>query len=637
MGSGHILVYAFDVLYDIYKSAGYSERDIPKLILENNLYGLDIDDRATQLAYFAVMMKARSKSRRIFREKVNVNVCAIQESNGIPKEAIDYFARGGSYITDSSLKRAIRDKLMESVLEKNLDSLSNMNLKQQTEYLIDLFHDAKEYGSILEVKPISFDVVERRLEEIRTSDTGNLFEYQYRNIVLEKMPTLVKQARIMSQKYDVVCTNPPYMGRNNVNIKLKNYLDNNFPNSADDLFAVFIERNLDYIKNDYFVSMITQHSWMYLPKYESLRNKVINLSYINSLVHLGARAFEEIGGEVVQTASFIIRKHRNNEYNAKYIRLVDKNDAQQKENEFFNFNNMYCCKQKKFVKIPNHPLAYWISSKIEYIYEVGRRLDSLGTPCKGIGTGDNNRFLKLWFEIDKCKFATFIRSYKDATRSNYKWFKYNKGGPYRKWYGNNEYVINWDNDGFEVRKQPNSYIRNEEMFSKSGLTWTKVTSFGFCIRYFDSGFLFDDAGCCFFSQSNENQNYYLGLLNSKIFNAIGGFGHSLTYQVGDIGKLPIIFPSSNKVISELNSFVIDCINISKSDWNSFETSWDFQRHPLLTYKRDSTTIKEAFNSWTAFTEKQFKQLKANEEELNRIFIEIYGLQDELIALSGGLF
>ena len=605
MGSGHILVYAFDVLYDIYKSAGYSERDIPRLILENNLYGLDIDDRAGQLAYFAVMMKARSKSRRIFREKVNLNICAIQESNGFPKEAIDYLVNPD-----------------ETEIEKRVR-------REDVEYLINVFHDAKEYGSILEVKPIDFDAIDRRLEEIRNGGTRDIFEFQYRKIILEMIPALVKQARIMSQKYDVVCTNPPYMGRNNVNIILKNYLDNNFPNSADDLFAVFIERNLDYIKNNYFVSMITQHSWMFLPKYEFLRYKLFNYSYINSLVHLGAKAFEEIGGEVVQTASFVIRKLRNNEYTAKYIRLVDINDAQEKENEFFNSNNMYCCKQRKFIKIPNHPLAYWISYRIENIYEIGKRLDSLGTPCKGIGTGDNNRFLKLWFEIDKCKFATCFKSSKDAAIYNSKWFKYNKGGPYRKWYGNNEYVINWENNGFEIRKQPNSYIRNEEMFFRPGLTWTKVTSSGFCMRYFDYGFLFDDAGCCFFSNNSENQNYYLGLLNSKIFNAIGGFGHSLTYQVGDVGKLPIIFPSEDEVISEVNNFVFDCINISRIDWDSFETSWDFKIHPLLIHKGNNSTIEQAFNNWSSFAEKQFNQLKANEEELNRIFIEIYGLQDEL--------
>jgi len=630
MGSGHILVYAFDVLYDIYKSAGYSERDIPKLILENNLYGLDIDDRAAQLAYFAVMMKARSKSRRIFREKVNLNICSIQESNGFPREAIDYFSKGYTYISGASLKREIRNKITEAEQMKKQNDLSDIGFEQQIRYLIEVFHDAKEYGSILEVKPIDFDAIERRLEEIRNGGTQDLYEYQYRNIILEKIPALVKQARIMSQKYDVVCTNPPYMGRNGMNGKLSGFLRENYPDGKSDLFAAFME--VPYVKRNGMLAMINQHSWMFLSSFERLRKNIISNKTIINMLHLGPKAFEEIGGEVVQSTAFILRERHIKEYKSVFIRLVEIKDAQEKENEMLlaksNKNDVYFVTMvDNFKAIPGIPIAYWVSDNVINCFDKGKPLGEIAEPKQGLATGDNNRFLRLWYEIDNNKIGYKIESREKAKLSDFKWFPYNKGGAFRKWYGNIEYLINWYNDGKELFAFKGSVLRNHQYYFRECISWSKVTSGGFSVRYIPKGFLFDVAGCSIFLKKDKLL-YLLGFLNSpSCMKALSLLSQTLNFEVGHIANLPVIINNDYK--PRIDGIVTRNIEISKIDWDSFETSWDFQRHPLLTHKGNSITIEQAFNNWSAFTEKQFNQLKANEEELNRIFIEIYGLQDEL--------
>ncbi|MGI6704536.1 MAG: BREX-1 system adenine-specific DNA-methyltransferase PglX [Clostridia bacterium] len=338
MGSGHILVYAFDVLYDIYLSAGYSEREIPNLILEKNLYGLDIDDRAGQLACFALLMKARSRNRRIFRNRPKLNLCSIQESNGIPKEAIEY------------------------LVDPRKTELENHSRREEAEYLINVFHDAKEYGSILEVKEIDFDALERRIEELRKQSPGDVFEYQYREVLLEKVPPLIKQARIMSQKYDVVCTNPPYMSFKGMNSRLSEFLKKWYKNSKADLFSVFIDKCIDYTKSNKYTAMITQHSWMFLVTFEKFRSNILNLRTVYTLLHLGTRTFEEIGGEVVQSVSFVIRNVAIDEYIANHVRLTDFNSAEKKEKALLKKKcNVYSVKQSSFKKISGKPLAYWIA------------------------------------------------------------------------------------------------------------------------------------------------------------------------------------------------------------------------------------------------------------------------------------
>jgi type II restriction/modification system DNA methylase subunit YeeA len=589
MGSGHILVYAFDVLYDIYKSAGYSERDIPRLILENNLYGLDIDDRAAQLAYFAVMMKARSKSRRIFREKVNVNVCAIQESNGFPKEAIDYLVNPE-----------------ETEIEKRIH-------REDVEYLINAFYDAKEYGSILEVKPIDFDVIERRLEEIRNGGTQDLFEYQYRNIILEKMPTLVKQARIMSQKYDVVCTNPPYMNSKGMNNRLGEFIKRYYPVSKYDIYAVFLDKCLKTTKYGGFNVTINQHSWMFLKSYEEFRQMILDNATFYSMVHLGPRAFEEISGEVVQTTTFVQRKCNICSYKSKYFRMTEINNPQDKEHAFLQGRGMHICTKDVFFDIPGKPFAYWASKNIRNLFKkelLGQKYDvKLGTT-----TGDNDYFLKYWHEIDVTKFFLF---------GGKKWYPAAKGGEFRKWYGNLDFLVNYENNGQEIKSFKGSTVRNQDFVFRRGITWTAMSSGNFGVRYLPPNMVLINGGSGVFC---ENYLEVLALMASKVFSFILSFvSQTLQFEVGHIRAIPVIFGESRNVceLAEEN------INIAKYDWDSFETSWDFQKHPLLSNKGNSTSIEQAFNNWAAFAEKQFNQLKANEEELNRIFIEIYGLQDEL--------
>ncbi|CRZ35868.1 BREX-1 system adenine-specific DNA-methyltransferase PglX [Herbinix hemicellulosilytica] len=592
MGSGHILVYAFDVLYDIYKSAGYSERDIPRLILENNLYGLDIDDRAAQLAYFAVMMKARSKSRRIFRENININVCAIQESNGFPKEAIDYLVNQN-----------------ETEIEKQIR-------REDVEYLINVFHDAKEYGSILEVKPIDFDAIERRLEEIRKGGTQDLFEYHFRNIILEKIPPLVKQARIMSQKYDVVVTNPPYMGNRGMNSKISQYVSNNYPDSKLDLFAVFIEKSIKYTRN--YVALITQQSWMFLSSYERLRNKILNNRIIN-LVHLGSKAFEEIKGEKVKTASFVISKINNDDAKPKFIKLTKYNNHIQKEKEFFNIDNHYSnLKQSDFRQIQGCPIAYWISEITLKIFQEGKNFENIIdlTGSQHI-TADNEKYLREFWEI----------SYSDMGK---KWITYAKGGTFRKWYGNLSLVVDWSEEAKKFyRENSTSNMLDKKYWFREGITWTATTTSKFSCRLLPPTGVFDKKGPSLFLLKESMTKFYMGFMNSAVVNyLLELFSESQDYQNIDIKRLPVI-DFNETLIDDVTSIVDENIKISESDWNSFETSWNYKKHPLLTHKDNSAIIEQAFNNWAAFTDKQFNKLKANEEELNRIFIEIYGLQDEL--------
>jgi hypothetical protein len=608
MGSGHILVYAFDVLYDIYKSAGYSERDIPRLILENNLYGLDIDDRAAQLAYFAVMMKARSKSRRIFRENININVCAIQESNGFPKEAIDYLVNSE-----------------ETEIEKRIH-------RDDVEYLINVFHDAKEYGSILEVKLIDFDAIERRLEEIRNGGTQNIFEYQYRNIILEKIPALVKQARIMSQKYDLVCTNPPYMGSKGMNGKLSEFLRDNYPDGKSDLFSAFIERGFKYLKINGFNSMVTMQSWMFLSSFEGLRKKIIENYCIRTLLHMD----NMVMGIAFGTAATVMMNCHVN-YKGRYLYVTIKDLSEKGEPHSFPVINdkLTVSNTDNFKAIPGMPIAYWVTDSIIRIFKKGKRLKTIGDTRQGMATSDNNRFLRHWFEVNILKVGFNCPNSDVAYLSKKKWFPYNKGGSYRKWYGNNEYLVNWEDNGKEILdyatklyRTPTRTIKSISEYFKKCISWSKVSSGSIAFRFYGNGYIFDVAGCSIFFKDEEMLEYLLGLLNTKITKCILEIiSQTINYEAGHIASLPVIFNKSYK--NNIDNLVYFNIQISRDDWDSFETSWDFQKHPLLTHKGNCTTIEQAFNNWSSFAERQFNQLKSNEEELNRIFIEIYGLKDEL--------
>jgi len=614
MGSGHILVYAFDVLYDIYRSEGYSERDIPRLILENNLYGLDIDERAAQLAYFAVMMKARSRSRRIFRERVNLNICAIQESNGFPKEAVDYLVGSGGTGTGRGVDR------------------------EDIEYLIDVFHGAKEYGSILEVKPVDFDAVERRLEEIRDGGSKDLFEYQYRSIILEKMPALVKQARIMSQKYDVVVTNPPYMGNKGLNNKLKDFIIINYENVKTDLFSVFVVKCLNMSKANGYLGFMTPMVWMFIGSYEKLRRKIINSHTLVSLVQLEYSGFD---GATVPICTFILGNAKTG-IKGEFIKLTDFKgvenqpvktlEAIRNKNVYYRYS--FDC--NNFSYLPGFQIAYWLGEKTLKSFRENKKIGDVAEPRKGMVTADNQRFIRIWTEVDYNNIKFNCASREESVASGAKWFPYQKGGGYRKWYGNHLNVVNWYNDGYELLNMKNegykvgSTNHNLDYIFKRMITWNKITSDKFSARISPTGFLFDDAGPLCYVKNEEILLYVLGYFCSKlVLMYLDIINPTMNFQPGDIASLPYVSPKDRDCLFKINGLVQDCIRISKVDWDSIETSWDFKKHPLLAHKGNSASIEQAFENWSAFTENQFNRLKANEEELNRIFIDIYGLQDEL--------
>ncbi|HCC06810.1 MAG TPA: BREX-1 system adenine-specific DNA-methyltransferase PglX [Clostridiales bacterium] len=613
MGSGHILVYAFDVLMDIYKSCGYDERDAAKHILENNLYGLDIDDRAYQLAYFAVMMKARKYSRRILSEGIKPHLCAIQESNG---------HKGDFAISNKQL------------------SMDNMVL-ETANYLIAAFRDAKEYGSILDIEAIDYDALEQYIERVSAHGGEDLFEMEYIGRIKEFMPALIKQAKIMSQKYDVVVTNPPYMSGSGMGVRLAEYVKENYPDSKADLFAVFIEKCDEMLKKNALKAMITQHSWMFLSSYESLRKNLLSNSIIN-MVHLGARAFEEIGGEVVQATAFVNRNRDINKYIGNYIRLVDIDNARAKEEIFLKRSNQHNAKKENFEKIPGMPIAYWVSEKVIEVYEKAKLLGDCAETRAGMITGNNDMFVRFWYEIEIIKFKADSKCREEAVKSKMKWFPYSKGGEFRKWYGNNENVVDWYNDGFRMRNHRDkrgkvpAHAFNLDYIFKENICWNSLSSYKFSSRYTEEGFLYDAAGS-FASIKNIDIYYILGLFNSNIvFYYLSMLNPTLNFQKGNIASLPVIYDKDN--LREIRKNTVECISISKTDWDSFETSWDFVTHPLIFHRFYNTGTSEpskvggieyAYKNWEIQSRHRFNTLKANEEELNRIFIEIYKLQEEL--------
>ena len=551
MGSGHILVYAFDVLMQIYTSAGWSERDAAKSIVENNIYGLDIDDRAGQLSYFAIMMKARQYSRRIFSAGVKPMVYSIQDSSFMTQDLINYVANG------------------DSEMAKSLN------------YIKSVFKDAKDLGSIINVKPVDFASIYMRMEVIRADNIGNLFSMIYQQDVIDKLLPLIKQAEVMAQKYDVVVTNPPYMGASGMNAKLSEYVKTNYPDSKSDLFAVFIDHCKDMMAKNRYQAMITQHAWMFLSSYEALRNNLQNMDLIN-MAHLGPRAFEEIGGEVVQTTAFVYKKSRTEQYKGTYCRLIEPTTQQGKEDMFLAGTNRFVAMEDNFSKIPGSPVAYWANEKFSDAFDTGETIEKLGNPKQGMIPGNVSVFLRNWHEVSVERIGFNHLSSEDISRLGFKWFPYNKGGSFRRWYGNIEHLINMENNGYAIKYsgENNNYrLREPELYFKEAVTWSKVSSGAFSARYMPTGNLFDIAGCCIFSL-NDNLNYVLAFTNSIIASCILSLiSPTLNYEVDHIKKLPVIVSEENKLYIE--QFAEKNVSISRDDWDSFEISWDFKKHPLV--------------------------------------------------------
>lgn len=603
MGSGHILIAMFDVLMDIYESAGYDKREAAFEIVEHNIHGLDIDQRAYQLAYFAVMMKGREYNRRFLHgKKVVPHVYQIKESG---------------YIDKSGEKKYSFD-------QATLDYFNgkNVKLKESMENLIYQMFDSLEYGSIIKIENVDFKLIFDRLNEVKEEIS------LYKNSVSEGLYPFILVGYMLATHYDAVVTNPPYMGASGMGTKLSKYVKDIYPDSKSDLFAVFIEKCSQMVKKNGYQAMITQHAWMFLSSFEKLRKK-LQLNDIVNMAHLGPRAFEEIGGEVVQTTSFVIRKSHIEEYMGTYCRLIEPTTQQGKEEMFLACENRYRAEQENFAKIPGSPVAYWVSDGFLKLF-IHKYLGDLCEVRQGMTTSDNNRFLRLWYEVDRENESFECINTIQSIECKKKWFAYNKGGEYRKWYGNREYIVNFYNNGKEMEKfhaelnktSSGGRMKSREYYFREAVTWSFIGNSKFGVRYSPIGSIFDVAGSSLFPE-HDKIFYYTGFLCSKVANyCLNVFNPTMNYQAKDIKGLPIVL---NKV-DEVSEIVKACIEASKKDWDSFETSWDFQKNPLI---RKVSTISEAFNQWQKECDDRFNYLKTNEEELNRIFIDIYGLQDEL--------
>lgn len=546
MGSGHILCYLFDVLMQIYLDNGYSKREAVRSILENNLFGLDIDKRAAQIAYFSVMMKAREYDSGFLDRKdkdgkpkvQQPKVYDIQESNWL----------GGAYKHEMG------------------NFLNSQQHRDTLNYLLDAFVDAKEYGSILQIKPLDYEGLKEAWEISAAATAGDINMVMWYDAAKDAVAQLIEQAIMMSQKYDAVVTNPPYMGSSGMGAPLANFVKKYYPDSKSDLFAVFIEVCSRMAGENRYQAMITQHAWMFLSSYEKLREKMMLTETVN-MAHLGARAFEEIGGEVVQTTSFVRCRTHIDDYKGTYCRLIEPTTQQGKEDMFLAGENRYFANQDNFAKIPGMPITYWISSELLHAFINSPKLSSISDPKVGLQSGNSEKYYRIWHEVKFCAISF-------NGNKSYKWFPCVKGGEARKWFGNNLAIINWSNDGAEIKREPSAVVRNPIYYFKPGLTWTKITSV-FAVRYFSENMILSDSSVYIFP---PNKAYIMGFLNSKVAPLIVGLlNPTLNFVATTVGAMPIII-NNNETIDEKSK---QNVMLAKKDWDSFETSWDFKKHPLV--------------------------------------------------------
>ncbi|MGL4863155.1 MAG: BREX-1 system adenine-specific DNA-methyltransferase PglX [Cetobacterium sp.] len=588
MGSGHILIYAFDILFEAYLHSDYSKKEAVKAILKNNLYGLEIDDRAGQLAQFALLMKARKEVPGILREKIELNLTSFGESNGVNEE------------------------LVTTCKEKGLDKLV---------LLLETFKDAKEIGSIIKFSMTNDELIETE-EQLKKLSENNLFIAKDE---IELFKRLIKQTKILSDKYDILIENPPYMGSGRMEGKLKNYIEKNYKEVKSDLFAVFFIKSCELGKKHAYLGFMSPFVWMFIKSYEDLRNYFIEDKTITSLIQLEYSGFEDA---TVPICAFTL-KNSHSENKGEYIRLSDfkgpKNQPIKTKEAVKNLNvdYRYTTNQKDFKKIPGSPIAYWVSKKFRKIFNL-KKMSDICDVKKGLSTGENDIYLKKWTEVCIKKVGLNISCSEKAKESLKKWFPYNKGGEFRKWYGNREYLINWEDDGFELKNSSRAVLRNQSYYFKDSITWSAVSSSKFGVRSCEEGFLFDGGGSCAFVES-KYKNYILSFLASKLnFYILNTLIPTLNFEIGVIASLPILFPKTTEE-QKIKNLTQKNIVLSKQEWDSRETSWDFEKSPLLM----ESSITEAYKSYCEFWTKEFFQMHSNEEELNRLFIEIYDLQDEM--------
>lgn len=614
MGSGHILAYAFDVLMNIYREIGYPDDIAVKNIVQRNLYGLEIDRRAYQLAYFALMMKARQYDKNIFREHICHHLAVIEESNGIETDSLQEF---------------IEDKKQEEV----------------GDYLICVYQDAKEIGSLLTLEKYDYAAFAKYLEKEKSKEEQNLFLKSWFDHEYFQMMQLAKQAFIMSRQYSVVCTNPPYL--NKFTDKQKAFINKHYKDYSKDLFSVFMYRNFDYcIKNGYSAFM-TPYVWMFIPKYENLRKYILSYKSIKTLVQMEYSAFEEA---TVPICTFVL-KNGKEDSKGLYFRLSDFKGGMevQKEKVLEAIRNKDCgyfyeANASNFGKIPGSPIAYWVNARLLSVFS-SNVLGDVAKPRQGLATGDNERFLRAWYEIDNNKFNVSAESSEEALESKKKWFPCNKGGRFRRWYGNNIYVVNWEKDGYEIKnfiddkKKQRSRPQNQKYYFNEGMTWSTISSSSLSMRYSPKGFLFETKGSVCFPNDKSLLKYLLALMNTPVVSAILLIlAPTLDFHEGQLAKIPTIIDKSQRdIVTALSN---ENIILSKQEWDSFETSWDFKLHPLVKmvspkawngtpYGGINFSMESMFQNLKDEYNDCFTRLKSNEERLNRIFIDIYGLQDEL--------
>ncbi len=633
-GSGHILVEGYDLFKEIYLERGYRLRDIPRLILEKNLFGLDIDDRAAQMAGFALLMKARADDRRNLSNPVHLNVMSIQSSEGLDAaEIAKHVLPSGRYDLLPG-----DDLLPETLAQPTLVAKVPSEVKPGTLLsLINLFMDAKTFGSLITV-PGHIAKALPALEALVESDDDDDF---FRRQAKQSFAPLVAQAKILTRKYDCVVANPPYMGSKGMNPHLKTFAKDHYPDSKSDLFAIFIERNLEFVANLGAVAMITMQSWMFLSSYENLRTRVINRETISNMAHLGARAFDSIGGSVVSTTTFVVNNIRLPTYNGGYLRLVDGGSEAEKQLAFRQaIENPDCgwfhrASAADFKKIPGNPIAYWVSEDLRGIFQSCQQLQNFGVSCIGLQTGDNARFTREWHEVAFEKIGFGLSDRSETLRDNLKWYPYNKGGGFRKWSGNKSIVVNWENDGAEIIeyqiylnsvKSASSKMgiaNNSKYYFKKSISWSKVSSGNISFRYYSRGFIFDVAGTSFFP---SEERYFLGILNSKVIPSIVSIlSPTMNFESGAIRQIPVVQFEKNIISNIANSAIL----LASADWNSYETSWDFSSFVLLHPDHHQSSLSQTYHNLRAHWQCMTEEMQGLEEENNRIFIDAYGLVDEL--------
>lgn len=578
MGSGHVLVYAFDVFMQLYEHEGYSKRDAATLILEKNLFGLDIDHRAQQLAYFALMMKGREQNRQLLKKQIKLNCFDIPESKELQKDH--------DFLND--IKEFLDDKEV-------CDELDN---------LIKYYTHGKDYGSLIKIKEdYHFDDIVIGLQRFKESQKAGLFLDDTIQKV-DKLLDIITISKILYSKYDIVVTNPPYMGSSGMDKTLSDFAKKEYPQSKSDLFSMFIDRWNTSIKSNGYNAMVTMQSWMFLSSFEKMRTNIIDNYTILNMMHMENMVLGIAFGTVVTIFRNKINLNYRATYHFIYYKDIQNNRLKQNipiMNERYNIQS-----QNNFQKIPGMPIAYWASENIFRIYEKTRKIKDVGFSKKGLDTSKNDKYLRMWFEVECNKMWK-------------KWFPLNKGGAYRKWYGNQHYLINWENEGYELKNERKANIRNEKFYFKEGLSWSDLTSGSFGARYFPEGFIFEATGPCYFG---DNHIKMLGYMNSKVFNYLARLTMStMHYTNGSVANMPYMDLDVDSRIIE------DNIKISKKEWDSYESSWNFKRIPTL--KNKGRSIESAFETYTLEYKTDITRLINNESNLNIYYATEYGLKEEL--------